>query len=270
VTTGAGQGAGRLELRRPVFLSDVHLTTQRPASVTRLLAVLGGLALDASGPGELLVLGDFFEYWPGDDAIGEANAHPAPDDLLGGRVADALAALAGAGWRIFVMHGNRDLLLGEGFLRRARAQLLPDPTVAVLPGAVPVLLSHGDAWCTLDTAYQAFRAQARDPDFQQGFLALPLEVRRARIGQAREKSEAGKKLMESQIMDVTQAAVEEAMRAAGVLRVIHGHTHRPARHEFMIHRSPAVRWVLPDWHDEAGEPPRGGPMRWVDGGLVAA
>jgi UDP-2,3-diacylglucosamine hydrolase len=254
----------KVDARSPVFLSDTHLTTQRPGTVARVLGLLEALAQRPEGPGELFVLGDFFEYWAGDDALGAAL----PDDLLGARLADALGALSRAGWRVLLMHGNRDILLGEAFLQRAGAALLADPAILQTPDG-PVLLSHGDAWCTLDAPYQAFRAQAREPGFQASFLALPLAVRRARIGQARAKSEANKKVMDEAIMDVTQDAIEGALRQAGVTRVIHGHTHRPARHDFLLDGVKATRWVLPDWHDEAGEKVRGGAMKWVNGELVA-
>jgi UDP-2,3-diacylglucosamine hydrolase len=212
------------------------------------------------------VLGDLFEYWVGDDAIDPARPGHAPDDVLGAQVADAFAALVAAGVPVYLMHGNRDLLLGEAFLARARAVLLPDPCIAQLPDG-PVLLSHGDAWCTLDTAYQAFRAQARTPQFRALFLSQPIEARRERIGQARAQSEQGKKVLEAAIMDVTPGAVADALRSAGVRRIIHGHTHRPARHDFDLDGAPATRWVLPDWHDDPGAPPRGGPLRYAGGEL---
>ena len=254
----------RVELSRPVFLSDVHVTSVRPETRTRLLDSLAAIARGEPG-GELVILGDLFEFWAGDDTL-EGDE---PDDHLAREVADSLATVAASGTRVYLMHGNRDCLLGEAFLARSGALLLADPTVALVPGG-QVLLSHGDAWCTLDVAYQAFRVQARDPAFQTAFLSLPIAVRKARIGQARVQSEAGKRHMREDIMDVTPEAVEEAMRASGTQRVIHGHTHRPARHDFQVAGAPATRWVLSDWADDPGQPARGGLLAWDAGGLRPA
>ncbi len=255
----------RVALRAPVFISDLHLSAQRPATVAGFLAFVGTLPASTA---ELVILGDLFEFWAGDDALGGAEA----DDALGLTVAQALADLAGRGIGVYLMHGNRDLLLGEAFLARSRAQLLADPTVARVGGAadsgesLDLLLSHGDAWCTLDLPYQAFRRQARDPAFQAGFLGQPLAQRRALIGQARARSEAGKQQLAMEIMDVTPDAVAAALRAAGLRHVLHGHTHRPAHHAFSLDGEPAHRWVLPDWEIEAA-PPRGGGLVWQAGGL---
>lgn len=261
------QRVDRVALRAPVFISDLHLSTQRPDTVARFLAFLGALP---PATAELVILGDLFEFWAGDDALGGSD----PDDALGATVAQSLADLAGRGIAVYLMHGNRDLLLGEAFLARSRAQLLADPAVAMVGGAtgagepLALLLSHGDAWCTLDLPYQAFRRQARDAAFQAGFLHQPLAQRRALIGQARARSEAGKQQMAMEIMDVTPDAVAGALRAAGLRHVLHGHTHRPAHHEFALDGQAAHRWVLPDWEIEA-TPPRGGGLMWRDGDLQA-
>jgi UDP-2,3-diacylglucosamine hydrolase len=185
-------------------------------------------------------------------------------------VAQALRRLAEGGMPVYLMHGNRDLLLGVQFLQASGAQLLADPCVALVGAGqgqgLELLLSHGDAYCTLDLPYQAFRRQAREPMFQAAFLARPLEQRRALLGQARMQSEAGKQQKAEQIMDVTPEAIAAAMRAAGVRHMLHGHTHRPARHEFELDGAQATRWVLPDWDLDA-TPPRGGGLRWSGGDL---
>jgi UDP-2,3-diacylglucosamine hydrolase len=167
------------------------------------------------------------------------------------------------------MRGNRDVLLGEGFLAASGAQLLGDPCLARLGtgNTRDVVLAHGDAYCTLDTAYQAFRKQARDPKFQAGFLQHPLAQRRAMIGQGREQSEAEKQKLAMQIMDVTAGAIDDALRGAGLQTMIHGHTHLPATHEFTLDGQPAQRWVLPDWDLDADANRRAGGIRWVDGEL---
>jgi UDP-2,3-diacylglucosamine hydrolase len=254
----------RLALQAPMFVSDLHLDSTRPRTVERFLGLLG--RIDRQG-GELLILGDLFEVWPGDDSLEQDPTHA----RIGRDIAWALRDLAAHGTQVFLMHGNRDLLLGEGFLRASGARLLADPCLALSVGtsapAVPILLSHGDAYCTLDLPYQTFRRQARDAQFQAAFLARPLPERRVMLGQARQRSEAGKRETAESIMDVTPEAIDTAMRAAGVRVMIHGHTHRPARHEFLLDGQPAVRWVLPDWQEDDTEPLRGGGLHWTNGQL---
>jgi UDP-2,3-diacylglucosamine hydrolase len=254
----------RVALRAPVLISDLHLCAARPRGVQALLELLAR----QTGTGhELVILGDLFEFWAGDDTL----AQDGPDDAVSRAVAQGLRSLAGSGCAVYLMHGNRDLLLGSGFLQASGARLLADPCRATLgegAQAVEALLAHGDAYCTLDLPYMAFRRQARDERFQAAFLARPLEERRALLGQARARSEAGKQQMAAEIMDVTPAAVEAALRAAGTALLIHGHTHRPARHELTIDGRAALRWVLTDWELETA-PARGGGLRWVDGALQA-
>jgi len=264
----------RLGLREPVFVSDLHLCAQRPRTLQRFLELL---EVTAGRVAELVILGDLFEYWAGDDTL-QAGAAQAPDkasddDRVGQQVAQALRRTASRGTAVYLMHGNRDLLLGAQFLEESGAQLLSDPSIAYLGASaesghdgLATLLSHGDAYCTLDLPYQAFRRQARDAQFQSVFLSQPLAVRRKLIGQARERSETDKQQMSMQIMDVTAEAIEQALRAAGLRHMIHGHTHRPARHEFFVDGAPAIRWVLPDWDLDA-TPPRGGGLRWVNGAI---
>jgi UDP-2,3-diacylglucosamine hydrolase len=234
----------RIALADPLFISDLHLAQSQPRTLERFLRFA---RTEGRANAELLILGDLFEYWAGDDAA---------DDVVGDTVADALAAVSGAGVRVYLMHGNRDLLLGADFAARAGATLLADPTHARI-GGQDVLLAHGDVYCTLDVEYQRFRLQVRNPAFQQMFLAKPLAERRAFIGQARAASEAGKQAKSMQIMDVTPQAIDDALRAAGVTRMIHGHTHRPAAHRFTLDGREAQRWVLPDWDFDAA-PVRGG------------
>jgi UDP-2,3-diacylglucosamine hydrolase len=241
----------RVTLTDPIFISDLHLNAAQPATLQRFARFIDEVA---PGARELVVLGDLFEYWVGDDAT---------DDEVGNRVAQQLRALADRGVRVLLMHGNRDLLLGRDFAQRAGAELLVDPTLASI-GNETVLLAHGDAWCTRDEPYMRFRAQVRNPMFQQMFLAKSLAERRAFIGQARAASEAGKQTKAMDIMDVTPEVVADAMRAAGVRLLIHGHTHRPATHRFDLDGAAAERWVLPDWdYDSAAV--RGGYLRITAG-----
>lgn len=233
----------------PVFISDLHLTLERPATLRRFFRFMQA---DAPVHQELVILGDLFEFWIGDDA--SLPAKP---------VIDALAAASNAGRRVFLMHGNRDPLLGHDFARAAGATLLADPIIADVAGTT-TLLSHGDAWCTRDVAYQQFRAMVRNPDFQRAFLAKPVDERIAVAKGARMLSDTEKSTKAMDIMDVTPEAIGEALRSAGVRRMIHGHTHRPAAHVIDLDGASAERWVLPDWDLDEPEP-RGGYLDFVDG-----
>jgi UDP-2,3-diacylglucosamine hydrolase len=149
------------------------------------------------------------------------------------------------------MHGNRDFLLGEGFCAATGAQLLADPTVVEI-GGTRTLLVHGDTLCTDDVEYQAWRRKARDPAFQAQFLAKPLAERRKAVGQMREKSKQVVQEKTAEIMDVNDDAVRQALRGAGVRRLIHGHTHRPGHHRIDVDGERCERWVLPDWYGRGG------------------
>jgi UDP-2,3-diacylglucosamine hydrolase len=236
-------------LQDPVFIADLHLATERPRTLERFLRFLRE---DAPRHRELVILGDLFEFWIGDDAA--AAARP---------VIDALAAATARGQRLLLMHGNRDPLLGRDFAAATGGTLLADPIVVDVAGT-PTLLSHGDAWCTRDVAYQQFRTMARQPQFQRDFLAKPLDERIAFARSLRMQSENEKSGKAMEIMDVTPEAVIEALRAAGVRRIIHGHTHRPAAHVVELGDSLAERWVLPDWDLDAPQP-RGGFLDFDDG-----
>jgi UDP-2,3-diacylglucosamine hydrolase len=232
----------------PLFISDLHLAPQR-RTTARFLEFLRA---DAPRHRELVILGDLFELWIGDDTA--ASARP---------VLDALAAGTARGLRLLLMHGNRDPLLGHGFAAATGGTLLADPIVVDVAGT-PTLLSHGDAWCTDDVAYQKFRAMARQPQFQRDFLSRPLDERIAFGRSVRMQSESEKSTKATEIMDVAPDAVLEALRTAGVRRIIHGHTHRPAAHVVDLGGTLAERWVLPDWDLDDAEP-RGGFLEFVDG-----
>jgi UDP-2,3-diacylglucosamine hydrolase len=149
----------------------------------------------------------------------------------------------------FFIHGNRDFLLGDAYARRARMTLLPDPCVIEIEGE-RVLLMHGDTLCTDDAPYQAFRAQSRDSAWQRAFLARPLVERQAFAAQAREESQRYTRAAAEGITDVNSRAVVAALRARDVLRLIHGHTHRPAQHRLDMGGTPAERIVLGDWYEQ--------------------
>jgi UDP-2,3-diacylglucosamine hydrolase len=245
----------RVTLADPVFVSDLHLGADHPRTLDAFLRFAREVAPNHR---ELVILGDLFEYWAGDDDLPDPVAQV---------VCGALIEFVHAGGRVFLMQGNRDLLLGRPFVQHIGATLLADPTLATI-GARRVLLAHGDAYCTRDEPYQRFRAQARDPAYQRAFLGRPLAERKAFIGQARAHSESAKRQKAADIMDVTDAAIRAAMRDAGVALMIHGHTHRPATHEFVLDQAPAQRLVLPDWDFDVG-PVRAGYLRFAGGEPVA-
>ena len=152
---------------------------------------------------------------------------------------------------VYFIHGNRDFLVHEQFARHTGVRLLPDPTPVDLYGT-PTILLHGDTLCTDDTAYQAFRAQVRNPAWQAALLARPIAERVALARGMREASDTAKAGKAMEIMDVAPAAVEQAFAGSGARLMIHGHTHRPARHVHHVGSTERVRWVLPDWYEGGG------------------
>jgi UDP-2,3-diacylglucosamine hydrolase len=222
--------------RPTLFLSDLHLSPERPEALAAFDAFAAGPARGASA---VYILGDLFDWWVGDDQMA---------DPFVAKIVASLAAIRAAGVPVFVGRGNRDFLLGERFAAAAGATLLPDFLV-VDAGGVPTLLCHGDELCTDDTEYQAYRARMRNPETQARLLRLPYFVRRALAWWLRRKSRNDKALKAESIMDVAIDAVEDAFRAHGVTRMIHGHTHRPARHEHAVDGMARERFVLADWHD---------------------
>nr|WP_282103816.1 UDP-2,3-diacylglucosamine diphosphatase [Marinobacter alexandrii] len=216
-----------------MFISDLHLEESRP-DITD--AFLGFLQEKAHGVEKLYILGDFFEAWIGDD-----ERTPLQE-----QIAAALRAVSESGTEIFLMHGNRDFLIGHDFCDRAGATLLDDPTVVDLYGTA-TLLMHGDSLCTADVEYQKFRANMRNPQWQQMILQRPLADRQQMARQLREISMAKNQGKAETIMDVTPEEVVKDMEAHGVQRLIHGHTHRPAEHHLQANGQPAKRIVLGDW-----------------------
>lgn len=220
-----------------LFISDLHLTAARPAINELFFDFLEREGRHAQA---LYILGDFFEYWIGDDALDQAEYQP---------IARALRAVVAAGTPISIMRGNRDFLLGERFTREIGCALIEDPTVIDLYGT-PVLLMHGDTLCTDDVDYLAFRKMTRAGGWQHDFLAKPMPERDAIARGHRELSRQSTAQKAPEIMDVTQAAVVAALREHGVRDLIHGHTHRPGKHVFDLDGAPASRTVLGDWYEQ--------------------
>ena len=219
-----------------LFISDLHLTAERSQINLQLIDFIEIIALKAEA---LYILGDLFEYWAGDDDTA---------DPLNQQVAAALKQLTQRGVPVYLMHGNRDLLIGLTFAALCGASIIPDPTVMDLYGK-RTLLMHGDTLCTDDTEYQKFRAYARNPVTQQQFLQQPLAARHQQLRGMRAQSETSKSIKPAEIMDVSPATVEAVLRDHGYPRLIHGHTHRPARHQHTVDGHTCERWVLSDWYD---------------------
>jgi len=228
---------------RALFISDLHLAGERPEVCERFYRFLRE---EAHGCAALYVLGDLFEAWLGDDELDDQEGGP-----LAAEVARALRQLSDAGSLIAVMHGNRDFLLSARFCSAAGATLLSDPVVMQVAGE-RVLLTHGDTLCTDDHDYQRWRSVARSDQWQKEFLAQPLAGRRKASRALREKSKEVIAAKAAEIMDVNADAVRGAFRRYGVRRLIHGHTHRPAKHELNVDGRPCERWVLPDWYGRGG------------------
>ena len=229
-----------------LFISDLHLDGARPDITDQFLTFL---RTDARQAQSLYILGDLFEAWIGDD-------DPDSDKQ---RIQLALRELTASGVPCYVMHGNRDFLLGKQFCRTTGCRLLDDGTLVNAHGK-QVLLLHGDVLCTDDHAYQKLRRRMRNPILQFILRNLPLATRRSLAAKIRAGSKAHIENSMAQIMDVNQAAVAQTFADRHVDLMIHGHTHRPAIHSLTVHGKPATRIVLGDWYTQ------GSVLRWNDSG----
>ncbi|MEM6484588.1 MAG: UDP-2,3-diacylglucosamine diphosphatase [Pseudomonadota bacterium] len=214
------------------FIADLHLADERP-EVTQLFADYLSARRDAQA---LYILGDLFEFWIGDD----------DDAPIAQTVADLLRAYSDAGPQLYLMHGNRDFLIGDSFVERVGATLLDDPTVLDWESK-RILLMHGDSLCTADQEYQAFRAMSRSSEWQTQALTQTLEQRRALALQLRAASKHAGSRKPEDIMDVTIDEAENVLNRHHCQHLIHGHTHRPAHHQ----HEAGQRWVLGDWESSA-------------------
>jgi UDP-2,3-diacylglucosamine hydrolase len=221
---------------RFLFVSDLHLDAGSPQAVALFL---GFLATEARRCDGLYILGDLFESWIGDD----------DDDAARARVCEGLAALTRSGVPCRVQRGNRDFLLGRGFAGRTGCELLADPVV-LEAGGKRLVISHGDALCTRDVAYQRFRRFSRNPLAQRAWLGLPLSMRRRLASWLRSRSRTHTRRLPEQIMDVTPEAVTQLLRTTGADVLIHGHTHRPGVHAVEVDARRRTRIVLGDWYEQ--------------------
>lgn len=224
-----------------LFIADLHLSADRPDITAAFLHFIQHTANEADA---LYILGDLFEVWIGDDN---------PEPLLQ-QVAGALKQLSDSGVALYFIHGNRDFFLRQGYAERCGMTLLPPAKVVDLYGT-PTLIMHGDSLCTLDIGYQKFRKWWNQPWWQWLMLRLPLWYRQRLARKARDKSARHKQQYmtqaQPQIMDVTPEEVPRVMAQAGVLKLIHGHTHRPAVHALTVNGQSAQRYVLGDWYSQS-------------------
>ena len=221
-----------------LFIADLHLCAAHAETARAFELFLAGPARVA---GRLFILGDLFEYWPGDDDL---------DAPFNAKVCNQLALARQTGLEIYFLAGNRDFLIDGRFAERTGVALISEPHELALGQRTAIIL-HGDAMCTDDHDYQAFRAQVRSPEWQAEFLSQPLEARKKIIEGVRAQSEAGKREKPAAIMDVNAEAVADTFRALDCRLMIHGHTHRPATHRHEVDGRLCERWVLSDWHGTA-------------------
>jgi UDP-2,3-diacylglucosamine hydrolase len=236
-----------------LFISDLHLDGARPDIGEQFLRFL---AEEARGAQALYILGDLFEAWIGDD-------DPDPDKR---RILAALRSLTTAGVACFLLHGNRDFLIGRRFCRETGVQLLADGTIVSIYGR-RVLLLHGDTLCIDDAAYQRLRRIVRNPLVQFTLRRLPLRQREGLAARMRAGSKAHIESMDlaaPDIMDVNQEEVRRTFARYGVEYMVHGHTHRPAVHQIALNGSTATRIVLGDWYEQ------GSVLRWTESGFELA
>lgn len=223
-------------MREWLFISDLHLAPERPEVIDLFERFVDEIAIHAE---RLYILGDFLEYWLGDD-----------DKATGlEKVFQSLRKLNDKGVDVFFMAGNRDFLIGNELAEKCGFKIIEEPFIKNINGH-DTLLMHGDTLCTDDIEYQKFRAMVRNKDWQQAILAKSLEEREQLARSLRQQSEQANAEKDYDIMDVNQDTVVKTMQAHSVDLLIHGHTHRPAIHEFEINGNAAKRIVLSDWHNK--------------------
>lgn len=244
--------------------SDMHLSDGKPRLADVFLEWLDRQTAQGGGaPGTLLLLGDVFDAWVGDDALTAA-----PADSCAPKLAARLRAIADRGIRVLMMHGNRDFLIGQYFASQAGCKLLGDTARLVIDDGPIVAITHGDLLCTRDTAYLEFRQMVRNPVWQEAFLSKPLHEREAIAQALRAKSKSETAMKAEDIVDVTIGECEAMAQKLGANALLHGHTHRPG---LSVMPNGIPRWVLPDWaiDDATGRCLRGGGVRIDQRGAIA-
>ncbi|MCW8924501.1 MAG: UDP-2,3-diacylglucosamine diphosphatase [Gammaproteobacteria bacterium] len=221
-------------MREWLFISDLHLAPERPEVIRLFERFVDEVAIHAE---RLYILGDFLEYWLGDDD----QATGLESTFL------ALKKLSDSGTEVLFMAGNRDFLIGDLLAQKCGFKIIEEPFIENINGQATLLL-HGDTLCTDDVGYQKFRTMVRDKDWQNQVLARSLEEREQLARSLRQQSEQANAEKTEYIMDVNQDTVIATMQQHSVNLLIHGHTHRKSIHKFEINQQPAVRIVLGDWN----------------------
>lgn len=233
-------------MKKTIFISDLHLDITAPAMAETFIHYTASLGSDVDA---VYILGDLFESWIGDDDKTDFN-----DTIIA-----AIKSLTMRGIPVYLLHGNRDFLLGKRFMQASGCQLLPDESVVTVYNT-PVLLMHGDTLCTRDIVYLKSRKWLRNTFIQKLFLMLPLSMRRSAANKMRMKSQQHIKSVTADIMDVTHSEVIKVMKQHQVTNLVHGHTHRMAMHQFTLDNMPAMRIVLGAWHHQ------GNMLCWTEDG----
>ena len=223
-------------MREWLFIADLHLTPERPEIICLFERFVDEVAIYAE---RLYILGDFLEYWLGDDDQTEGL-----EDVF-----QALRKLSDNGTEILFMAGNRDFLIGNKLAKKCGFKIIEEPYIETINNQ-PALLMHGDSLCTDDAKYQKFRAIVRNKDWQDQVLSRSIEERKQLAHSMRQQSEQANAVKNDEIMDVNQDTVIEVMQKHSVHLLIHGHTHRKAIHTLKINKHPATRIVLGDWCKE--------------------
>jgi len=231
-----------------IFISDLHISIEKTEITRRFISFLQNQAVNASA---VYILGDFFDTWVGDDDNTPPNK----------KIKQQLKQLTDTGTQVYLQQGNRDFLLGQQFCNESGITLLDEYTVIDLFG-VKTLLTHGDLLCTDDIPYQEFRQKSRTTEWKQNVLTKPLLLRLLVARWYRFRSFFHKRKKAQDIMDVNQQTIIQTMQKYNCLRLIHGHTHRPALHDFNIDNKPAQRFVLAEWKKDSAEL-----LRWTPEGF---
>jgi UDP-2,3-diacylglucosamine hydrolase len=223
------------------FASDVHLSSDTPAITARFLSFLERARREARS---VYLLGDIFESWVGDEDLGLKAYQP---------VFHALKETVQAGVAVYFMAGNRDFMVSDHVLAELGLIRLEDPYI-LSTTTWQFVLSHGDLYCTGDVSYQKFRTRVREPQTQARFLRLPYWLRRSIATWLRWRSKGRRYDAQTQMMtDVNEGTVEDEARRFGYATLIHGHTHRPAKHDLIVDGIHVERWVMADWSADRGE-----------------
>mgnify|MGYP006089552209 CR=1 FL=1 len=223
-----------------IFISDLHLNDDQPHTISMFKSYLKSLIEKNQDNIELYIIGDLFESWVGDDH--ETSLHK--------DIKNELLKLTSHNVKTYFLYGNRDFLIGDKFLEETGVILISDPDIFTYKNK-KVLVTHGDKFCTDDTEYQKFREIVRNKDWQKDFLGFPITKRLKIAGEAKDASQNSKEKKSMYIMDVNQAAIEKAINAHQVDLIIHGHTHRPAKHIIENNSHYCERFVLGDWTNDS-------------------